>query len=67
MKYKNPLIEPSEERVINHYGGYQEYRRQHPEYHLYADLQESLPRLNRLVSKLSKINLPPLNDRGLPF
>ena len=28
----------------------------HPEYHLYRDLQESLPRFNRQVSKLEKID-----------
>jgi len=66
MRYQNPIIEPSEETIAK-FGGIKEYRRQHPEYHLYADLQERLPKYSKLINKLGKIKLPPLNDKGLPF
>ena len=40
----------------------------HPEYHLYRDLQESLPRFMRQVSAIEKKNWDlPLNEKGLPF
>lgn len=40
----------------------------HPEYHLYRDLQERLPKYVRIISKISKKNFDlPLNEKGLPF
>ncbi len=67
IKYQNPQIEPNLETVIRYYGSYEEFKRFHPDYHLYADLVERLPQYVRIIETLSKIKELPLNEKGLPF
>jgi hypothetical protein len=51
-------------------GNREAFLQRHPEYHLYRDLQTSLPKFMRQATKISNVNwekLTPLNHRGLPF
>ena len=67
MNYRNHEIEPYLETVLLNYGTYENYKRFHPEYHLYQELCERLPKYANVIEKLSNIKLPPLNEKGLPF
>ena len=66
MKYQNPEFEPSEQTIAN-FGGVKEYKRQHPEYHLYQDLQKKLPEYVRMLDKLKNIKFPENLNGDLPF
>lgn len=56
MKYQNPQIERDLEEIIKQYGTLEEFKRTRPDYHLYEDLQESLPKFNRQINKLSQVD-----------
>lgn len=68
MRYTPSPIEPHDKTVRQKYGSYAHYKAMHPEYHLYSDLEERLPKYCRLINKLEKANFElPLNNKGLVF
>lgn len=64
--FKKLLVdEPNE---VNRKINWEVFLAQHPEYHLYRDLCERLPKYCRMIDKISKINWETkLNEKGLPF
>ena len=67
MKYQISEIEPNFESVMAKYGSYEHYRKMHPEYHLYQDLQKKLPEYVRMLNKLKNIKFPENLNGDLPF